>query len=522
MRAVIIVMTVFVLFTVGCASSIKSSKIANGVNDTQEGLIYHMPMRLMKLTAQRKPIPSNPLVLMKKLQEEVGNHKDEMSRLFDNLKKDIEKLDSLENGGSGDVIEGLRNDIISKRKKIESLNDKIKQLTTNIEFLKKASQAISDVDDKNKPKYIHSIKLELEPPIPDPNRRYVASLNHNAFHDDSAGISTTAEGLLTSAELTSVGRQADVLVELAKFAAVFISPGIGLGLTAGNDSKNAAFAQADSTCNSLSPDQYNSLREYTLELRFDPASESVENINCALTRTAFPYEIDIKPGIKNSNSDWLVMEWGSVHQNATSNASFDINTIISRISELEASIDDIKIHNKIINILDEKIHNEQIRLMPTLSDGLYYPRPIPYQVSIVQRVSNVDNNEDVKEVPLQSVVVMLPNNAPLGIIPYEAGGFTRTVTEVAFENGLLTNWSTDKPSVAFEVARLPLRIVSSFFEAVSQLVQLKFDISSKEKTIAEAQAAQIKAETEIFLLKSCLDNAGTSFSAQQGCFDSGD
>ena len=67
---------------------------------------------------------------------------------------------------------------------------------------------------------VDSISLALLPPEPDPNHRYVATLGHSIFRDDKWLITTTPEGLLSSADTVIADRSADVVVELARSAAL--------------------------------------------------------------------------------------------------------------------------------------------------------------------------------------------------------------------------------------------------------------------------------------------------------------
>jgi len=75
-----------------------------------------------------------------------------------------------------------------------------------------------------------------------------------------------------------------------------------------------------------------------------------------------------------------------------------------------------------------------------------------------------------------------------------------------------------QPSAAFEIVRLPVRMLEALFSVPARLIQLKFDVSSKAKSLAEVQAAQIKADAELLKLKACIDTAVDAEAALSSCF----
>lgn len=145
---------------------------------------------------------------------------------------------------------------------------------------------------------------------------------------------------------------------------------------------------------------------------------------------------------------------------------------------------------------------------------LLYIRPIPKKLYVLER----DLSETSWHVS-GSMVLLFPNKGPKGLIPLKPTKFVRTVNDVTFENGMLTRWETDQPSVALAEVRIPVDVVSAFLGTIAEVVQLKVNISSKEQALAEAQAGQIQADAELLALRLCIEASGNSREDLMACLD---
>lgn len=105
-----------------------------------------------------------------------------------------------------------------------------------------------------------------------------------------------------------------------------------------------------------------------------------------------------------------------------------------------------------------------------------------------------------------SAVFGLPNRSPTFVIPLERWAFVKTTHDVALDNGVFKSITTDRPSSALAVASAPLDIAKAALGAVGEVLQLKIDLSGKEKSLADAKVAEIAAKAA--LEKALLDKAG--------------
>ncbi len=105
-----------------------------------------------------------------------------------------------------------------------------------------------------------SIKFELAAPIADPRAQYVSTFDHYWHRDDTVALSTTADGLLTTSNVTQRDRTAEILVDFAGI--------VGAGRAPGEVGAFVAPAGGTDPCGLG--------RSFAREFTFDPSTE--ENI----------------------------------------------------------------------------------------------------------------------------------------------------------------------------------------------------------------------------------------------------
>lgn len=72
--------------------------------------------------------------------------------------------------------------------------------------------------------------------------------------------------------------------------------------------------------------------------------------------------------------------------------------------------------------------------------------------------------------------------------------FVEKVTNITFVDGAPNEVAFKKPSEALELVALPLTIAKAILKVPAELIQLKIDISDKERALAEKEKARIEAE----------------------------
>ena len=127
------------------------------------------------------------------------------------------------------------------------------------------------------------------------------------------------------------------------------------------------------------------------------------------------------------------------------------------------------------------------------SAGFCYRMNVPHIVTL--------NGPGVRN----SAVFGLPNRSPTFVMPLERWAFVKTTHDVKLEGGVFKSITTDRPSSAFAVASVPFDIAKGAVSAASELIQLKVDLSGKEKALADAKVKEIEAKQA--LDKALLDRA---------------
>jgi len=111
-----------------------------------------------------------------------------------------------------------------------------------------------------------------------------------------------------------------------------------------------------------------------------------------------------------------------------------------------------------------------------------------------------------------SAVFALPNHSRTFALPLERWAFVKTTHDVKFEDGVFKSVTTDRPSSALALAAAPVAAASAVLGAVAQVLQLKIDVSGKEKALADAKVAEINAKAA--LDKALLDRSKSKGGAE--------
>lgn len=122
---------------------------------------------------------------------------------------------------------------------------------------------------------------------------------------------------------------------------------------------------------------------------------------------------------------------------------------------------------------------------PDCSAGLCYRINVPHQVTLTGL--GLDRN----------AVMSLPTASATFVLPVERWAFVKTTHDIKLEGGILKSETVDRPSTALAIASAPLDIVKATLGAVSEVLQLRINISDKEKALAEAKAKEIKAQAAL-------------------------
>lgn len=97
---------------------------------------------------------------------------------------------------------------------------------------------------------------------------------------------------------------------------------------------------------------------------------------------------------------------------------------------------------------------------------------------------------------LVETVLLIPNGAPIESVAISRSAFVKKETTTTFENGFLISHQVKKPSEAAELAKLPFSAGKAALSAVGEVVQLKLDVTNKEKELITAEKEKLNAQAE--------------------------
>lgn len=311
------------------------------------------------------------------------------------------------------------------------------------------------------PTYSYSLKLL---PV-EPDLRYVfrAKLAHRPWRDDELTIKTTANGLLSSAKLTATDRTGDILVEIAKTISFFLGgPVTPLPEDEGK--------RAPCPTRLTHP-------PFSLKTVFDPS--------------IFPGAVD------DSKNDTYDLSGALEDDGLKTQLGAEVNRQLEALNAPfalfvddggKSSAKDLPLQSE--NLIAAREQSGEKQAEKSLP-GLIYRRPLPYKIELREAVP-VDGT--VALAPVHSSIVFVPNEGPIGLVPYKAGAFVKTVYDVSFEEGMLTSWDANRPAELYAVWRVPLQIVDGVFEGLSKLIPLRIDQAKNEGQLLELQAKNIELD----------------------------
>jgi hypothetical protein len=294
-----------------------------------------------------------------------------------------------------------------------------------------------------------SVQVQLLDMVPDPSTRYLLKLQSSAFRSDTFDMTTTASGLLQTADIEQKDETGEVLINLARSIASIQSPGGASNLTEANIQKNTEKTKPTSRCKQLA------WEPRKLDFVIDPANpDDWTRVSAGISAAAkvgglgvadpeeFPYTLSLA-----ERSRALVSGGVSI---ATTNSG----------------------------------------------PGIYYRRERPLVVDI-----------DLEKQRVGNVVLMVPNGAPVDALDMEATSFVTNKSTLGFSNGMLVKVHQTRPSPALAIVSVPWKISEAILTQIGDLLTLRIDVTRNEKTLATEEAALLQQLKEIVEAQEALDTA---------------
>lgn len=308
--------------------------------------------------------------------------------------------------------------------------------------------------------YLATVEITLLPPSADPAHGFRLNPNHSWLRDDTHHLAISNTGLLTSTNIVAVDRTGDVIVALAQ-AAGAISTLVGSAPVPGT---GPAEQQPPETCLHVP-------NKVTLIVDFASRAELNDMANKRLHCMGVRFEI---------------------------------------VSSAAAS-------------------SIPVKQSTTDFDGIAYRTPVEQWVAIqvcakdeIKDCNPLDTTAVDTTNPIwrtsQVVALKLPQAGPISYLSQNAGFFTRTSYDAAFQDGMLTSYDDDRPSEALQVAGLPIRVIDGFFDGVSHVISLRTGVAKAQTGLSQAQSEQLSAEYD--LLATHIKGSTTITDAQKARLES--
>jgi hypothetical protein len=189
---------------VSACSTVSSTRATEALQP--EGLVYYLPMRMVKVTITPAPVD---LTALKKSRDDARTEslsaRAAVAVAAADEDKARKKLAAAKPGNQAKLAEAYS---LARMKAAQARAE-------HEQLLSVAERADAHLERARRQGCEYSASVESMPAQADRNHRFVAHLSHNGTRDDEMTLEVSAEGLLTSTTMTAADRTGDILVTLA-------------------------------------------------------------------------------------------------------------------------------------------------------------------------------------------------------------------------------------------------------------------------------------------------------------------
>lgn len=412
------------------------------------GVNYYLPKRMAKFSISRTAIKKGDVdqklalakIVLKGAEESAAAKKMALEVI-------LEKLSKIQAG----VPDSYKNFYEAEYKKVKAAYDKAIVKLNSANAAKKAAEDAKKQFEKSDACAVvdYAVKLEVLAPEPDLSQPYRATVPTNWFTSKDISLTVTEKGLLSSADATSVGHTADVLVALARTVGFFSG-----GFSAASAPTFAGVKGLAISPSAPAPDGK--------PIICPEASKLNEVVFLDLADTV---------EVKSLNKTLSTTFKAPIELEVTSSLSAKNTRKVDQASKITGA--DLKDHRSI--------------------GGLLYRVNIPYRIRILKKDSKAAGGEVV----IQSAVHFLPNKSPISVIPMNSSLFGETKNNLTFKDGILTSRKLVEPSAALSIVKIPLDMVDAVFESLAKIVPFATKQTQDQSALINAQIELIKAQQSL-------------------------
>lgn len=443
--------------TTGVRSVSSAGSPAEGATEPPLGVSYYLPMRYAKVTFTRAKADdqadkafAEATAALKEAETKLAGAKAAaatQASLLEAMKKDgIKDTDAPYIAALAELVK-LRQAEVAAAAAVASARTKTGQAET---------AALRLADSKAMCGWTDSIQVSLLDFVPDTSTRYLLQPQSSPFRSDTFKMTTTAAGLLQTANVEQKDETGEVLVNLARSIAAWSGPsslGTSEYVESHKDSSNKLVA-GSSRCGQLA------WEPRKLEFVIDPTAPGEwDRVSGRISASARV------PGIGSAAAE---------HFNYTLGLASASATMVSRENSLAT------------------------RLSGT---GIYYRRERPLVVNIeLQDASGMMQS-------IGNVVLMVPNGAPVDALDMEATAFVTNKSNFGFSNGMLVSVDNTRPSPATAIVSVPWKISEATLDQLGKLLTLRINVTTSEKSLATEEAALLEQLKALLEAQQALDEA---------------
>jgi hypothetical protein len=470
----------------GCTSVIVSSKLdqcASAPCLAPEGVIYSLPKGQFLLQASRLPVTA----------QTASAAATTLSTDNATVQKDLAAIVAANATLATDTAKPAAADVIAGD------NANIANLTqglANDQQILALAQASFNVAQAGLNQGIETFTLTQQAIAPDPAARYVANINHSVLRDDTMKIDVS-NGLLTSATTTSVDQSLNALVSLAQTAisaATFISAGVPLIPPTG-----PAGAPPPP---GAPPPVFPMECTYQYATMFDPldtadvarvngdllayhATIRVNPVSYSDGKKAFPIARSADAATVSSETKGTS---GFVYRTPTT-----VIVTVEPVSGIGAAADPLWISN-------DDMWKKGGPLVPAAGGP---PIQCPLQA----------------KPPAVSQLAVVPDSRTQFVIHADAGAFTSTTDGYLFTSGMLTEYSTSKPSEVTAPVQALSTLAQNITAIPASILQLRINYATQADTLVKANTTlmtdRYNTVTAAYTAQTAIDNARSALVTAQ-------
>jgi len=130
------------------------------------------------------------------------------------------------------------------------------------------------------------------------------------------------------------------------------------------------------------------------------------------------------------------------------------------------------------------------------ANGILYRTPVDVLLKVKKCISEEACVAEVDRgwVTTKTVSQTLPQAGPISSVKQSAGFLTKSTYDLKFEDGVLIDYDSNRPSEILEVASVPMKILNGVFSGASQILSLQIGQNKKLSELSQSELELLQAQ----------------------------